>query len=215
MLTIEWPQFLENGLPLEHKQKSSMTVGVFDGVHRGHQSLIKRIVSHNADCSAACCDAPEKKTPVVVTFRENHKTEESTGNIQSFGQKAAMLDTLGVEILLAIDFTESFRRMSGIEFLEILFKHGSIGFFAVGSDFRCGYRQDTNAQAIRDFFVSRNIPVEIVPEVMEGSLPISSSRIRRAIADGDLSLVEKMLGRPCTADNSNILSIQIDKNRLE
>jgi len=208
MLTIEWPQFLENGLPLEHKQKSSMTVGVFDGVHRGHQALIKRIVSHNADCSDAysgvCCNTPEKKTPVVVTFRENHKTEEGTGNIQSFGQKAAMLDTLGVEILLAIDFTESFRRMSGIEFLEILLLHGNIGFFAVGSEFRCGYQQDTNAQAIKDFFVSRKIPVEIVPEVMEDSLPISSSRIRRAIVDGDISLAEKMLGRPFTSDKIKI-----------
>ncbi|MDR1838480.1 MAG: FAD synthetase family protein [Treponema sp.] len=207
MLTIEWPQFLENGLPLEHKQQSSMTVGIFDGVHRGHQALIKRIVSHNADCgdySDACCDAPEKKTPVVVTFRENHKTEEGTGNIQSFGQRAAMLEKLGVEILLVIDFTESFRRMNGIEFLEILLLHGNIGFFAVGSEFRCGYQQDTNAQAIRDFFVSRNIQVEIVPEVMEGSLPISSSRIRSAIANGDISLAEKMLGCSFTADKIKI-----------
>jgi riboflavin kinase/FMN adenylyltransferase len=205
MLAIEWPQFLENGLPLGHKQQSSMTVGIFDGVHIGHQALIKRIVSHNADCRGAsrdashdacsCSDTPEKKTPVVVTFRENHKTEEDTGNIQSFEQKAAMLEKLGVEILLVIDFTESFRRMSGIEFLEILLLHGNIGFFAVGSEFRCGYQQDTNAQAIRDFFVSRNIPVEIVPEVMEGSLPVSSSRIRNAIAHGDLQLAEKMLGR--------------------
>ena len=204
MLTIEWPQFIENGLPLEHKQ-SSMTVGVFDGVHRGHQALIKRVVSHNADCcdsySDACCDASEKKTPVVVTFRENHKTEEGTDNLQSFGQKAAMLEMLGAEILLAIDFMESFRRMSGTEFLEILLLHGNIGFFAVGSEFRCGYQQDTNAQAIKDFFVSRNIPIEIVPEVMEGSLPISSSRIRRAIANGDFSLAEKMLGRPFTTAN--------------
>jgi riboflavin kinase/FMN adenylyltransferase len=202
MLVIEWPQFLEDGLPVGHKQ-SSMTVGVFDGVHLGHQALIKRVVSHNLPDHA----------PVVITFRQNHKQEAD--NIQSFSQKTAMMESLGVEILLVIDFTESFRRMSGIEFLEILFKHGNIGFFAVGSDFRCGYRQDTNATVIRDFFVSRNIPVEIVPEVMEGSLPISSSRIRRSIADGDLSLAEKMLGRPCTADNSNILSMQIYKNKLE
>jgi len=182
MLVIDWPQFLEEKLPLGHKQ-SSMTVGVFDGVHRGHQALIKRVVSHNANYA-----------PVVITFRENHK--QAADNIQTFDQKAAMLESLGVEILLAVDFTESFRRMRGIEFLEILSLHGNIGFFAVGSDFRCGYQLDTNAAAIRDFFVSRNIPVEIVPEVMEGGLPISSSRIRRAIADGDIQMAEKMLGCP-------------------
>jgi len=190
MLTVEWHQFLENGLPLKNKQ-SSMTVGVFDGVHRGHQALINRVVSHNTDCGGASVG----KTSVVVTFRENHKTEEDTDNILSFGQKAAMLEKLGVEILLVVDFTESFRRMGGIEFLEILLLHGNIGFFAVGSGFRCGYQQDTDAQAIRDFFVSRNIPVEIVPEVMEGSLPVSSSRIRNAIAQGDLQLAKTMLGR--------------------
>jgi len=202
MLTVEWPQFLENGLPLGNKQ-SSMTVGVFDGVHLGHQALIKRVVSHNADCNGSSVE----KTPVVVTFRENHKTEEGTGNLQSFGQRTAMLEKLGVEILLVVNFTESFRRMSGIEFLEILLLHGNIGFFAVGSEFRCGYQQDTNAQAIRDFFVSRNIPVEIVPEVMEGSLPVSSSRIRNALASGDISLAEKMLGHPAG-------NIQITKSKL-
>jgi len=189
MLTVEWRQFLENGLPLGNKQ-SSMTVGVFDGVHLGHQALIKRVVSHNADGGASV-----EKTPVVVTFRENHKTEEGSCNLQSFGQRAAMLEKLGVEILLIVDFTESFRRMSGIEFLKILLLHGNIGFFAVGSEFRCGFQQDTNAQAIRDFFVSQNIPVEIVPEIMEDSLPVSSSRIRNAIAHGDILLAEKMLGR--------------------
>jgi len=183
MLVIDWPHFLKNGLQTG-ENLSSMTVGVFDGVHLGHQRLIKRIVSHNAGY-----------VPVVITFRQNHKTEE-TGSLQTFQQKIEVLEQLGVKIILAIDFTDAFRRMAGIEFLEILLKHGNIGFFAVGSDFRCGYRLDTDAAAIQKFFASRNIPVEIVPEVMEDGLPISSSRIRSAIADGDFSLAEKMLGRP-------------------
>jgi riboflavin kinase/FMN adenylyltransferase len=172
MLVIDWPHFLKNGLQTG-ENLSSMTVGVFDGVHRGHQRLIKRVVSHNAGY-----------VPVVITFRQNHKTEE-TGSLQTFQQKIEVLEQLGVKIILAIDFTDAFRRMAGIEFLDILLKHGNIGFFAVGSDFRCGYRLDTDAAAIQKFFASRNIPVEIVPEVMEDGLPISSSRIRSAIADGN------------------------------
>jgi len=181
MLVIDWPQFLENGLPLGEKL-SSMTVGVFDGVHRGHRALIERVVSHSQPDHA----------PVVVTFRQNHKTEDA-GVLQTFNQKIEALERLGVQITLAIDFTEPFRRMAGLEFLEILLKHGSIGFFAVGSNFRCGHRLDTDAAAIEKFFASRGIPVEIVPEVMEGGLPISSSRIRAAIAAGDFPLARKML----------------------
>jgi riboflavin kinase/FMN adenylyltransferase len=192
MLVIDWLQFLEEGLPpvfteqgRRLEQFSSVTVGVFDGIHRGHQALIKRIVSHNANY-----------VPMVVTFRENHKTGEEDADIQSFEQKLTMFENLGVKITVVIDFTESFKRMKGIEFLEILAKRGNIGFFTVGKSFRCGCQLDTDTEAIRDFFVSHNIQVEIADEVTEGSLPISSSRIRAAITDGNLQLAQLMLGRP-------------------
>jgi FAD synthase len=185
MLVISWPQFLENGFQLGEKL-SSVTIGVFDGVHRGHQALIERVVAHNAD-----------NMPVVITFRENHKKEEAE-NIQTFRQKLAVFESMGIKITLAVDFTEEFRRMSGIEFLEILLKCGNVGFLAVGNGFRCGYQLDTDAAAIQKFFTAQNIPVEIVHEVLEGGLPISSSRIRAAIASGDFSLAEKMLGRGLT-----------------
>jgi riboflavin kinase/FMN adenylyltransferase len=181
MKVIEWQQFLEDIFPLNGKF-SSMTVGVFDGVHLGHQALLKQIVTHD-----------ENKIPVVATFRQNHKIEH--GNILTFRQRLEIFESLGVQITLAIDFTKAFRQMPGIEFLNILLKHGNVGFFAVGSDFRCGYQQDTDAEMIKKFFTSHNIPAEIAPKVMEGSLPVSSSRIRGAISSGDTGLAQKMLGR--------------------
>lgn len=189
MQIIELPQFTANGLSLKGK-KSSVTIGVFDGVHRGHQSLIERIVSHNTE-----------NVPVVITFRENHKTGNNAAqtDIYSFEQRLKVFKSLGVKITVAIDFTDDIRQMAGIKFLEILLKHGSIGFFAVGSNFRCGYKLDTGAEEIKRFFAKHNIPAEIVPEVMEGSLPVSSSRIRSAIAAGDIPLAEKMLGRKVAA----------------
>jgi len=185
MLVIEWSSFLENGLPLGQKH-SSVTVGVFDGVHRGHRSLIERIVLHNTN-----------NIPTVFTFRQNHKTEalSETTDIQTFQQRLEMFENLGIQITVVIEFTESFRQIPGNEFLKTLLKHGSIGFFAVGSSFYCGHRLDTNAQAIKKFFESHNIPAEIIAEVTEDSLPISSSRIRSAIVRGDIRLAEAMLGR--------------------
>jgi len=173
------------GLPTGEK-KASVTIGVFDGVHRGHRALIERVVSHNAE-----------NVPVVITFRENHKT---TGNepkdIQTFEQRLILFEKLGIQITIVVDFNKAFRQMPGIDFFEILSKRCNIGFFAVGSAFRCGYQLDTDAAAIQKFFASRGIPVEIIPEVMEDSMPISSSRIRAAIAAGDIRLAEAMLGRP-------------------
>lgn len=180
MEIIEWEQFMAEGLSQTGKP-SAMTVGVFDGVHLGHQSLIEKIVARN-----------KSFTPVVVTFRQNYK---NSGSIQTFRQKAEMLESLGVEILIVVDFTEQFMCVEGLRFLEILLEHGNIGFFAAGSNFRCGYKLDTGAPEIRDFFASKKIPVEIVSEVTENSSPISSSRIRASLAAGDIPQAEKMLGR--------------------
>jgi riboflavin kinase/FMN adenylyltransferase len=184
---IEWQQFLKKGMPVNIKPSgklTSMTIGNFDGIHRGHQALIKRIVLKKGF------------VPVVVTFRQNFKTAQMAEqkNILDFRQKLVMLKNLGIKIVIVIDFTEDFRQIPGIKFLRSLHKNGSIGFFAIGDDFRCGYKQDTNAEAICNFFTSHKIPVEIIPPVIEGSLPISSSRIRTAIAEGDTILAEKMLG---------------------
>jgi riboflavin kinase/FMN adenylyltransferase len=181
MQIIEWQQFLEKGFSLNGKS-SSMTVGVFDGVHLGHQALLRRIISHDAD-----------KTPVVVTFRHNHKIE--SGNILTLKQRLDIFESMGIQITVVIDFTGAFKQMPGIEFLNILLERGNVGFFAVGSDFRCGHQQDTDAAMIQKFFASHNIPAEILPKVMEGSLPVSSSRIRSAINAGDDGLAQKMLGR--------------------
>ena len=215
MQIIEWQQFLDNGLRQEEKL-ASMTIGIFDGVHRGHRALIERVVSHvslrSADEKKFIADAAETRIvhndgflPVIITFRENHKTKDKkqiTGgggqsDIQTFQQRLSMFEKLGIQITVVIDYTEEFRRMHWIDFLNVLLKHSCVGFFAVGSDFRCGYKLDTDAEAIKKFFTSRNIPAEIVPQVMEGGLPVSSSRIRCAIASGDLSLAESMLGYAC------------------
>jgi riboflavin kinase/FMN adenylyltransferase len=182
MQVIDWNDFLKRGLP---SGKVSVTVGVFDGVHKGHKTLIERILPQNAN----------NAVPVVITFREPvYKNEKIPLIIQSFEEKAAALEALGVEVLIVIDFTENFSRMTGREFLETLLNHAAIGFFAVGANFRCGCGLDTDAKAIRDFFTDKGIPVEIVPEVLYDEFPVSSSRIRAALAEGDIELAEALIG---------------------
>jgi riboflavin kinase/FMN adenylyltransferase len=197
MRIIEWPQFLHETVPFGGKP-AAMTVGVFDGVHRGHRLLIERVVAHK-----------DTAVPVVITFRQSHHKKsrsglpEYPGDILSFRQKTAVMESLGVAVIIVIEFSENFRQTGGIEFFRILREHGNMGFLTVGSNFRCGYRLDTGAQEIQQFTASRSIPTDIVRPLQNGPELISSSQIRTAIVQGNLKAASAMLGYPFTLDLDN------------
>jgi len=196
MQIIEWAQFLEDTSPLKGKP-FAVTVGIFDGVHRGHQALIEAVVSQK-----------ERAVPVVITFRQGRYKKavgvekHYPGDILSFTQKMAIFESLGIALTIVVEFTESFRKMSGKEFLRILCEHGNMVFMAVGSNFRCGYRLDTDALAIQGFNHRRGIQTQIVQPLTEDDKPISSSQIRGAITSGKLREAAAMLGHPFTVDLS-------------
>ena len=202
MQVIEWPQFLEDTSPLKGNP-FAVTVGIFDGVHRGHKALIEAVVSQK-----------ERAIPVVITFRQGrHKKainggKDYHGDILSFRQKMAIFESLGVALTIVVEFSESFRRMSGTEFLRILSEHGSMVFMAVGSNFRCGYRLDTDAFTIRKFNGQRDIQTHIVQPLTEDGKPISSSQIRSAITLGKLREATTMLGHSFIIDlfNADLLA---------
>jgi FAD synthase len=172
-----------------------MTVGVFDGVHRGHAELIRRIVARGP-------------CPTVVTFRENPKMFLSPGHYEgdifSLEQKLAAFEELGAVRVILIDFSEKFSKISGWEFIDLLESRGGLAFLAIGADFRCGYRHETGAELVRQNNERKGIPTEIIPPVLWGNGPVSSSRIRAAISAGDLAGAEALLGRKLELDLSGI-----------
>jgi riboflavin kinase/FMN adenylyltransferase len=196
MLVLEWERFilgeLKNELP-GAERGIAVTVGVFDGVHRGHRTLIERIASRRPDL-----------VPAVVTFRHNPKAALKkpgwTGDIISLNRKLAVFENLGVEAVILIDFSLNFSKMSGREFIDLLIRHGKPRFMAVGANFRCGYQMDTDSAEIKAFANGAGIPAEVVDPVLEGFHPVSSSRIRAAISGGDLSRAALLLGRNVEID---------------
>jgi riboflavin kinase/FMN adenylyltransferase len=170
---------------------SAMTVGVFDGVHRGHAALIKRIVSRGP-------------CPTVVTFRENPKMllspRQYEGDIFSLEQKLSAFEELRVDRVILIDFSEKFSKINGWEFIDSLESRGGAVFLAIGAGFCCGYRHETGAETIRQRNERKGIPTEIIPPVLQGLVPVSSSRIRAAIAGGDIAGAEALLGRKFELD---------------
>jgi len=206
---IEWPSFLEDSAP---EFRSAMTIGVFDGVHLGHRALIERIVRRGPN-------------PTVVTFRENPKkalyriaapesSDSYKGDLYSLKQKTEIFDSLGVKFLVLIDFTENFSKLKGREFLDLLGHNGKMAFLAIGSNFRCGFAQDTGADLARQINERKGIPTELVPPVnlQDGTAnePVSSSLIRKAVLAGDLKLASELLGRDFSLDLSDLKSEYVE-----
>jgi len=190
MRVLEWNKFLDEGLP-DGANNAAMTVGVFDGIHRGHKSLIERVIHHD-----------ECFVPVIITFRHNLKNQFR--EITSIRQKIEIFESIGAAITVVADLSESFRSMNGTEFLRLLRERCKMGFLAVGKNFRCGFRQDTDAEKIMEINAGFSIPTEILEVLSDEGLPISSSRIRMAISEGKLKSAETMLGRPFILDLRDI-----------
>ncbi|MDR0387559.1 MAG: FAD synthetase family protein [Treponema sp.] len=196
MLALEWSRFIRGDLKDEmpgSERGTAVTVGVFDGIHRGHRALIERIAGKRP-----------LLVPMVVTFRQNPKAALKkpgwTGDILSLNRKLAFFENLGVEAVILIDFSLNFSRITGREFIDLLIRRGNPKFIAVGAGFRCGYQMDTDTAQIRAFVKKAGISVEVVDPVLEGPHPVSSSRIRSAIAEGDLDRAARLLGRNVEID---------------
>jgi riboflavin kinase/FMN adenylyltransferase len=202
MDTLNWDTMTEGALAeLLRGRKTGITIGVFDGIHRGHQVLVRRIV--------------EKKpalAPTVITFNRNPKEflkkQTWEGDILSLRRKLTIFENLGVEAVVLIDFSVNFSRLSGREFMDLLIRWANPGYVAVGANFKCGYRMDTDAAQLRTVFGESGVPADVVQALSEASdprsPPVSSSRIRAAISRGDLKQAEEMLGRRVEFDFTGI-----------
>jgi riboflavin kinase/FMN adenylyltransferase len=188
---IEWNDVVQRRVNLS--SPSAATIGVFDGLHRGHEALISRVVSK----------APEF-LPVAFTFGVNPKKftkpHRYAGSIFTLQQKILALEGAGIEACVLIDFSSNFSKLAGSEFVSTLVRSFGVRSFVVGSDFKCGHRLSTDAEALKTIAGSLGADAEIVePLCFEGEI-VSSSRIRSAISDGRMDLALAMLGRPYTLD---------------
>jgi len=186
MKIIGWDDFLQ-GI-VSDIGDSAATIGVFDGVHMGHQKLIEEIIG--------------KKPPlqtVIFTFRENPglvlNENRFQGRIMSLESRLAIFEDLGVESTVLIDFSSDFSKLSGIEFLKKIIKNICLRYLAVGKNFTCGYRADTDSGSIRSALSRQGIEVAILDPVTFENYPVSSTRIRESILQGDLIKAASMLGR--------------------
>ena len=180
-------------LPPEVKP-SVATIGVFDGVHVGHQMLLREVVSQAR---------AHRASAVVVTF-DRHPLEllsppDAPQLITTLRQRAEVFDELGIGVLLVLRFDDSLRNLEAEEFIDRVLVGGlGVVHLVVGDNFRFGHGGEGTTQSLADAGPSKGFTVEVFSLLEGEGVPeaVSSSLIRRQLADGEVERVAEELGRP-------------------
>jgi len=186
-------------------QRAVISIGVFDGIHIGHQAIISA-------ARKEACGTPKVKT-VVFTFAQNPKMMLSssplTPPLLSMRQAEELYEQLEVDIVVVIDFSPDFSKLSGEQFIERCTQIFDVQAIVVGDNFKCGYRGTTGPQEIREYLnrAGRHIKV-IVPttyRLSDGTVD-SSTVVRSTIKQGDMGIIPQLLGRYHSLDLGHIPS---------
>jgi riboflavin kinase / FMN adenylyltransferase len=175
----------------------AIALGNFDGIHLGHQTVLEPVLQARQEYGAY---------PTVVSFTP-HPREFFTGEkrqlLTPLEEKVKFLEELGIEQLVLLPFSADLAALSPQEFVErVIVEKLGAGWISVGEDFHFGHRRQGNATDLVNFADRFGIQTRVVglkkglPGAIDPSVRISSSLIRSALAEGEVTRANRMLGRP-------------------
>ncbi len=172
-------------------ERSIVTIGVFDGVHRGHQYLIKKLVEE-AHSSG--------RLAVVLTFFPHPDVVlrglQGRYYLTSPEQKAGLLTDLGVDCVITHPFNDTVRQVRAADFVDQLLSKAKMSALWVGSDFAMGYKREGNVPFLREQGAQKDFSVHDIDLIEAQGGVISSSVIRQAVQFGEMEQAREWLGRP-------------------
>ncbi|WP_416900618.1 bifunctional riboflavin kinase/FAD synthetase [Micromonospora echinospora] len=172
--------------------RSVVTIGVFDGVHRGHQATIGHAVARARELGVRS---------VVVTFDPHPAEVVRPGShpavLTEAGRKAELVESLGVDVLCVVPFTPEFSRLPAEEFVhDILVENLHAALVVVGENFRFGHRAAGDVALLERLGRTFGFGVEGAPLVASAGTVFSSTYIRACVDAGDVAAAASALGRP-------------------
>jgi riboflavin kinase/FMN adenylyltransferase len=168
-----------------------LTIGSFDGVHRGHQAIIKSMTS-----GAHAAGVPA----VVLTFHPHPavvlRNRQGPYYLTPPEERAALLGGLGVDVVITHPFNREVANLSAYEFMDSLHRHLGIKHLCVGHDFALGRRREGDLPTLERLGKEFGYSLDVFPPVMINGQVISSSQVRAALMEGNLEQANWLLGRP-------------------
>ena len=191
-----------------NSKKTVLTIGTFDGVHIGHQKIIKQMVE----------TAQSKNlTSVVLTFfphpRMVLQNDIAVRMIDTVDEKIQWLDQLGVDVLVIHPFSKSFSRTTAVTFArDIIANQLNAKEVIIGYDHRFGQNREATIEDLETFGQLYNFKVAVIPAQDIESIAVSSTKIRKAMSNSDLSTVRQYLNRPFRLTGLVVKGDQIGKS---
>ncbi|MEV1157518.1 bifunctional riboflavin kinase/FAD synthetase [Micromonospora chokoriensis] len=172
--------------------RSVVTIGVFDGVHKGHQATIGHAVARARELGVQS---------VVVTFDPHPAEVVRPGShpavLTEPARKAELIEALGVDVLCVVPFTPEFSRLPAEQFVhDVLVEHLHAALVVVGANFRFGHRAAGDVALLEQLGRTFGFGVEGGPLVAEDGTVFSSTYIRSCVDAGDVGAAAAALGRP-------------------
>ena len=174
------------------KTPLALTIGNFDGVHLGHQAMLSRLRHTANTLGIAAC---------VMTFephpREFFAPDQAPTRLTSFREKIEQLAKSDVDYVRVYRFNYDFAKINPEEFVSKLLQNElSVRWLLVGDDFRFGSRRAGDFALLNALSKQHGFEVEEMPSFLIDNQRVSSSRIRKALDEGDLQTADRFLGRP-------------------
>ncbi len=173
------------------KQDMLLTIGVFDGVHLGHRYLISQLKELARKQGLASG---------VVTFRQHPQKVLSPQTrlpfLTDLAQRTKLLEDEGVEVIIPLSFTHELASLSPRQFLGLLEKHLRMRGLVIGPDFALGQNREGDTATLRQLGQEMGFSITVVPPLIRNGEVVSSTAIRKALAEGDMKRVQNLVGRP-------------------
>ncbi len=170
-----------------------VTQGTFDGVHTAHKTIISRLKELARKHKGETVLMTFEPHPRMVLYPDDHGLKL----LHSLDEKTEALEKAGVDHLIIIPFTREFSRLSSLQFIrDIIVNRIGTKILVIGYNHRFGKNREGAFEHLKEYSGLYGFEVEEIPPQEIDHLSISSTRIRKALEEGDVSTAEKYLGRP-------------------
>lgn len=186
--------FTWSGLLTENNKEffvsgSSVSVGSFDGPHKGHFLIFRQVLEDSKTNGTKSGIITFERPVSSIKQKENYK-----GDISTLDERLNIFESLGFDFTIVIHFDETFKQMEGNQFFLLLKEKINLKFIAEGEDFHCGKNGSFEKTQIQKFCTQNDIRSNFVPLLKENGKRISSTMIRNLIFEKNTKKAMELLG---------------------